>query len=235
MTTTMETATESVVSRGRVDWAPVPRVNLLPPEILQARRFRRTQRMLAGVLAATVVLAAAATAWAAHDVDSAQDDLQTVAARTTTLHTQEQRYAEVPTVLAQVDAATAARQAALGDDVLWYRFLGDLAVATPPGVWLGSVTVNESGGSVGATTDPLTPAGRGTVTFSGTALRFPDVASWLTQVGVVHGLDASRLQTATRDADTSGGSAQATGKVNFTSTVVITADALSHRYDRKAR
>ena len=235
MSMTVEAPADHVVTRGRVDWALVPRVNLLPPEILQARRFRRTQQVLAGVLAATVVVAVGATVWAAHDVSLAQDDLQAVAARTTALHAQELRYAEVPKVLAQVDAATSARQAALGEDVLWYRFLDDLAVATPQSVWLGSVTVSQNTGVVATTTDALTPSNRGTVTFSGTALHFPEVASWLSQVGAVHGLDASRLQTAARNGDVSGVTNAKAGQVTFTSTVVITSDALSHRYDRKAR
>jgi Tfp pilus assembly protein PilN len=235
MSMTVEAPTGRAVTSGRVDWAMVPRVNLLPPEILAARRFRRTQLMLACVLAGTVLVAGAVTAWAAHDVSAARDDLQTVTARTAALHAQEQRYAEVPKVLAQVDAATAARQVALGEDVLWYRFLDDLAVATPRNVWLGSVTVSQSTGVVATTSDPLTPPARGTVTFSGSALHFPDVASWLTQVGAVHGLDASRLQTAARGADVSGAAAGKAGTVTFTSTIVITSDALSHRYDRKAR
>ncbi len=235
MSIAVDAPAERVVSRGRVDWAMVPRVNLLPPEILDARRFRRTQQVLAGVLAATVLVAGAVTAWAAHEVGVAQDDLQVVTARTSALRGQEQRYAEVPKVLAQVDAATAARQSALGDDVLWYRFLDDLAVAKPPNVWLGSVTISQNSGVGPTTSDALTPSNRGTVTFSGSALRFPDVASWLTQVGAVHGLDASRLQTAARGGDVSGATAGKAGAVSFSSSVVITSDALSHRYDRKAR
>ena len=210
----------------RVDWAPVPRVNLLPSEILDGRAFRRVQRALAGAVAATLVVGGAAFAWSVHEVSSAQAALDVSRARTAQLHTEEAKYADVPRVLAQVEQAKTARKTALGADVLWYRFFDDLAAATPDTVALTNVTVSlGSGGS----SDLLTPSGIGTVTFDGGGDRFPDVSSWLESVAGVDGLDGSTLQSATRTADGGG-----EGRVSFTSKIVIDASALSHRYDGKA-
>jgi hypothetical protein len=216
----------------RVDWAPVPRVNLLPPEILDARRFRRVQRVLAGALVGTVAAAGLAFAWSLHGVSVAQAELDASRARTAQLHTEEAEYADVPRVLARVDQAKKARAQALGNDVLWYRFFDDLAAATPATVSLGnvSVTLDASGAGAVAAADPLTPAGIGTVTFTGVGDRFPDVATWLESVATITGLDGSTLQSATRVAGGAGGD----DPVTFSSKIVVSDAALSHRYDGKA-
>ncbi|MFZ0158446.1 MAG: PilN domain-containing protein [Kineosporiaceae bacterium] len=226
MTMTME---ESPLTRSRVEWATVPRVNLLPPEILEGRRFRRTQVILASVVAATIMVCVLATVWAQHQVGVANRELGVVAARTAQLQAQARAYAEVPRVLARVDSAKAARERAMSTDVLWYRFLDELAVSTPTTVWLGTLNIAMTDGANAAAKDPLTPAGYGEVTVTGTATRFPEVAQWLTSVVTVRGMDVSRLQTATlKEGEKSA------GKIAFTSAVTVTADALSHRYDRKA-
>lgn len=233
---------EEVQTRARIEWATVPRVNLLPDEIVTERRFRRTLRYLASAVVGCVLLGAAGTAWAQLQVADAQSRLDDAQSTTRRLNREAAKYAEVPKVLAQVEAARAAREKAMATDVLWYRFLDDLANATPSSVALGSVSISINAGT-GATTgaDPLTPGGLGDVTFTGTAARFPDVATWLTQVAEVHGLDASRLQNATREGGTaapgtSGGTSDSgtATKVTFSTRVVVTSNALSHRYDRKA-
>lgn len=209
----------------RVDWAPVPKVNLLPPEILDGRRFRGVQKMLAGAVLVTVTAAGLAFAWSLHGVGVARDELDATRARTAQLHTEEAKYADVPRILAQVDAAKKARQTALGSDVLWYRFFDDLAAATPDTVSLTTVSVALSTNGATASADPLTPTGIGTVTFAGSGKRFPDVAAWLESVASVHGLDGSSLQSATRSADD--------GTVTFASKIVVDDSALSHRFDGK--
>lgn len=212
----------------RVDWAPVPKVNLLPPEILDGRRFRGVQRVLAAAVLVTVAAGGAVFVWSLHEVSVARAELETTKARTAQLRTEEAKYADVPRVLAQVEQATKAREAALGRDVLWYRFFDDLAAATPQSVSLTNVAVAmDAGGTVTGPADPLTPAGLGTVSFTGAGDRFPDVSAWLDSVASLDGLDGSTLQSATRSA---GGG----GPVTFTSKIVVAETALSHRFDGKA-
>lgn len=216
----------------RVEWAPVPKVNLLPAEIVDARAFRGVQRVLVGAVAGTVVAAGLAFAWALHGVSTAQRELDASQARTAQLRTEEARYADVPRVLAQVQKAKSARSVALGNDVLWYRFFDDLAAATPDTVSLKSVSVTLAATSAApvAGANPLSPNGIGTVTVTGGGERFPDVANWLESVVGVDGLDASTLQSVTRTVDGPGSDSS----VNFSSSVVVDADALSHRFDGKA-
>jgi len=238
------------VTRTRVDWAPVPRVNLLPPEILDSRRFARTQRLLGTAVAGTLVLSCAAVAWSQVGVTNAREELEAVQVQTSALQAQEARYADVPALLAQVASARAARERAMSRDVLWYRFLNDLARTTPPAVVLTSLkmTMNGSGpgaapaaaGTAGAGTagagaatsepDPLVTPGIGQITFSGRAERFPAVSQWLESVATLSGLDGSTLRTATQEPDT----AAARGAVNWTSVIQVAPAALSHRFDRKA-
>ena len=124
--------------------ATLPRVNLLPPEIEDARRFRRVQRGLgAGVLAAAGIVGAL-TLLANAAVNDAQGDLDTAKARESKLQAQQARYAEVPLVYAQVEAAEAQLGQAMGKEIRWSYFLNDLSLATPNKVWLTSMTVTQN-------------------------------------------------------------------------------------------
>jgi Tfp pilus assembly protein PilN len=218
---------------ARVDWAPVPKVNLLPPEIVDGRRLARLKRTLGGVLVLAVAGCAGAVVWAQAGVSAAQDEVDLAQSRASVLQGQQAKYAEVPRLTALIDTATTARQTAMSQDVLWYGFLSDLSLTTPKGVSLVSleVTLDDSSVPTGQPGDPLTPRGIGHVSFSGKADHFPDVAGWLEAVGSVHGLDGSTLQTATRGV---AGAADGNGPITFTSTVQVTSTALTHRYDRKA-
>jgi Tfp pilus assembly protein PilN len=244
MTSQPDQQTAETVTVTRVEWAPVPRVNLLPPEILDARGFRKVQGRLVTAVVATLVVVAAATIWGQTRVNSAQDALDAASAQTVVLHRQEARYAEVPRLTSAVAAAKAARAAALSQDMLWYRLLNDIALTTPSNVWLTTMNVNLGSGTSptgdsrasaspsSSGSDPLVPAGIGKVTVTGTASSYPDVAAWLEAIVRVHGLDASTLQTATREV--SSGSGGTGAQVQFTSAIVIAPTALSHRYDQKA-
>lgn len=228
--TSTTVASDAPVTTARVEWATVPRVNLLPSEIIEGRSFRRLQRVLAGVVAGVVVLGAAGFLFARHEVSTAQAELDQAAARTTQLQQQQAQFAEVPKVLAQLDAAAADREKAMATDVLWYRFLDELAVATPSNVWLGGVSLNIAAGSADSTAqDALTTSGVGSVTVTGTATKYPAVADWLTKVTSVHGMSLSRLQSAALNEGN-----DSVNKISFSASVNVTTDAFSHRYDRKA-
>jgi hypothetical protein len=224
------------VATGRVEWAPVPRVNLLPPEIVEGRRLIRLKKLLGGALVVVVAGCAGAVVWAEVGVSSAQREVDAAQARAATLRSTEATYAQVPRILGLIDAATTARQTVMADDVLWYGFLSDLAVAAPKGVSLLNLDVALTDSTPESSTgaDPMSPAGIGQVTFSGKASEFPDVAAWLESVAGVHGLDGSTLQTATRGGAAGGAGAGGDSSVHFTSKVQVTSKALSHRYDRKA-
>jgi Tfp pilus assembly protein PilN len=219
-----------------VTWAPVPRVNLLPIEIVEGRRFRRNQVFLGIAVVATIAVAAAGMLLAQRSVTSANDQLTASQAKVLVLQTEQARFAAVPKVIALVDAATAARTQALGTDVLWYRYLNDLNGALPAGVRLTAITLTmnavtatstgtaATSAPAAASTNPLSQPGAGTITLAGTADHYADVSSWLEALDKITGFSSSSLTSATKG-DTG---------IIFSSGAVITSDALSGRYDKKA-
>ena len=218
-----------------VEWARVPRVNLLPPEVIEARRFRLTRKILVGVVLGVVLLCGVGTLWAQQQVGSARSALEITRSHTVALQRQQAQYAEVPKVSAELDAARVSREQAMSSDVLWYRFLTDLAVNTPDGATLSSVTITMTGSTAGPAATGLRPTGLrptglGTVKVSGDAGRYSDVAAWLDASARVNGLTGTTLQSAVRG-DTGGGPGK---KVTYSGGAVISPAALSHRYDRKA-
>lgn len=226
----MTAAVHEPATRTPVAWATVPKVNLLPPEVIEGRRFRRTKVHLGATVLAAVLAGLGATAWASYQVGQAEDEKALVDARRVQLTAEVAGYSEVPRVLAELDSAGAAREQAMATDVLWYRFLDELALATPATVSLTGLdlSVNTDGAVTGS--DPLADISYGEVTVDGKTTQMPEVAAWLTSVSALHGLDVTRLQTATRAEE----SAEDGEPISFTSAVGITTDALSHRYDRKA-
>ncbi len=213
----------------------LPRVNLLPPEIFEARKLRRTQLGLSGVIVAVIAAVGAGYVVPAALADAAAEELAVEQAQTTKLQAEQAKYAEVPKILAQVDSAKAAQETAMATDVLWYRYLNDLALTYPGEVWLGNLTATVAGtpGTAAAAApvvgaNPLATPGIGTITFTGTALEHSDVASWLDVLDGTPGFADGSFSSSTRS------EIDGQDVVEFTSDVVVTGDALSHRYDRKA-
>jgi Tfp pilus assembly protein PilN len=227
----VEEPTPAMPTVARVDWAPVPRVNLLPPEIMERRRFRRVQWRLALIIVLVVAVVVGATVWSQLQVQQARDDLTVTQNRTDELQREQSQYAQVPLTLAAVDQATSARAEAMGGDVLWYRFLNDVALSMPSTVALSTMTVTLSDSAAESTaTDPLTTPGIGSVSITGTAGDYPAVAAWMESVADVTGVASVTLQTASREATVEDG----VSVVSFTARLVVTDAALSHRYDQKA-
>jgi Tfp pilus assembly protein PilN len=215
----------------------VPRVNLMPPEIIEIRRFRRTQRILGGCVVGVLAAVGGGYVLAQQRADSAAQELAAAQTQTSQLRSQEARYAEVPRVTAEVETAKSARDQALATNVAWHGYLDELAAAYPQGVWLESLTANVAGpgGTTGeapvpvAGSNPLATPGIGTVTFTGSALDHSNVASWLDMLAGTDGFADAYLTSSERT------SVDGQTVVNFTSQVVVTADALWDRYQNEAR
>lgn len=235
MTVSFEKVTETVELGSPFGTGyTVPRVNLLPPEIAEERQLRRTQGILAIAVVGVLAALGGGYAWSVAGVNAAQDGLNAETARTGTLNAQVAEYDAVPRVLAQVEAAQTARSTAMASDVQWYRYLNDLALTYPKNVWMRDLTVTMAGTpaagapTAGAVTDPLVTPGVGTVTFNGTGRVHSDVAAWLDVLGSTAGYGSPTVSQSTRT-DIDG-----TVVVDFTTQVVVTPEALSHLYDRKA-
>jgi len=216
--------------------ATLPRVNLLPPEIEEGRRFRRVQLGLgAGVLAAAATVAGL-TLLATLAVNDAQGDLDAKKAEGAQLESQQAQYAEVPLVFAQVEASTAQLSQAMGKEVRWSYFLNDLSLNVPGKVWLTSMTVTQDvDAATAVAVAPTVPGGGtyltpgvGTVTFEGKGYAHNDVAAWLNALTRQKGLTQPYFTSSTQEEIGSEGA------VSFSSQATITEDALSRRYTQKA-
>jgi len=205
----------------------LPRVNLLPPEVHQARKARRLQIGLGAGIAVVAVLIGAVYTMEVSTANAAKDSLATATAQGSTLTAQKAQYSDVPNTLAAIDAAESARQTALGTDVQWYRYLNDLSYVTPKNAFLDTLQIALTTPTA-TLANPVAHPGIATVTVTGAAKQHNDVAAWLDAAGKESGWTDPYF-TNSEKTDMNG-----VTFVKFSSTANVTADALSHRYDRKA-
>jgi Tfp pilus assembly protein PilN len=212
----------------------LPRVNLLPPEIEQARRFRHVQLALgAGVLGSLAVVAAVFVV-ASGQVGAAQDDLDSSNAQTTKLEAQALEYSQVPLVYSQVEAARAQLELAMGKEIRWSFYLNDLSLKTPNNVWVTTMTVQSNDAAAApvasASGQPATyiEPGVASVSFEGYAIKHNDVASWLDSLAKQKGYAQPYFTDSTKEMIGN------TPVFRFKSQVSVTDDALSKRYIKKA-
>lgn len=217
--------------------ATLPRVNLLPPEIEERRRFRKVQTGLGAAVAVALAAVGALTLLAAGQVSDAQGDLDAAKSENTTLQAKANEFADVPKVIAQVEAAEAQLSEAMGKEVRWSYFLNDISLKVPGKVWLTSMTVTQDvdGAAAAAAGNPTAPTdgsflspGVGTVTFEGAGYRHNDVAAWLDALAKQKGLTQPYFTNSSKELIGDESS------VKFSSQATITDEALSGRYTQKA-
>jgi Tfp pilus assembly protein PilN len=208
--------------------APLPRVNLLPPEVHQARQARRVQLALGAGVAFVALAVGGVYFMETQDASAAKESLSAAQAKGATLDAQKAQYADVPRTLAAIDSAETARETAMAKDVQWYRYLNDLSYVTPKSAYFMTVEVALTPDNVATAQTATTNVGVATVTVTGAAKAHNDVASWLNAAAREAGWNDTYF-TNSEKADINGATF-----VKFTSTANVTDDALSHRYDRKA-
>ena len=217
------TETQADVSIGTL-----PRVNLLPPEIAIARRFRRIQAGMGGAVLAAVGVVALLYVAASSSVSTAQSNVDTANAQQTTLQAQTAKYSDVTKVYAKAAAAQAMLTQAMGEEVRYSQFLNDLSLSVPENVWVKNVTFTQTAAAApaAAAASPLTTPGIGTVSFTGVGFNHDDVAVWLESLARQKGY-ANPYFTSSTEA------LLGTRKtVNFTSTATLTPAAYSGRYTK---
>lgn len=207
-------------------------VNLLPPEIHEAAKFRRLQFALAGVGVGAVAVVGALTYQAHHSVAAAQTQLSQSQSQQTALQSQVTGLQSVRDVYAQVAAKQTMLTRAMGNEVRWSYYLTDLSLRVPSNVWLTNLSATETvPGTTGqaappsaAPASPLLVSGIGTVQFSGVAFSHDDVATWLDALAKEKGFTNVYFSSATK------GAIGPRSVVNFVSQVTLSQAALSGRY-----
>jgi Tfp pilus assembly protein PilN len=216
--------------------APVlPRVNLLPPEIAAAAKFRRFQFAMGGAVVAAVVIVGGLYVHGQSAVKSAQSDLDTAKAEYATAQQQLQSLQSVADVYSQVAAKEAMLQAAMGQEIRWSNYLADLSLRIPDRVWLESITATETATGLGGATAAapagggLGTAGIGTINFTGKAFAHDDVATWLDMLAKERGFADAYFTNSTKS--------RPEGQrklIDFASSVTLTDQAKSGHYTKPA-
>ncbi|MFO7942382.1 MAG: hypothetical protein R6U92_07070 [Bacillota bacterium] len=166
------------------------RINLLPPEILEARR-RRSRWMKAVTIVGVGILALGAVlAFLIVDTMNLENQLADLEADKLRLEEEIAEYVEYEEMQAEVDAKTEIARAAMGRAQDWPSILTDIGTFIPQRVWLTNLTMNYphgNGENGEATID-------GSVQFQGLTYTHPSTALWLKRLEDIDGLAGARCR-----------------------------------------
>ncbi len=201
----------------------LPRVNLLPPEIEERRRFQQIQVGLGGAVVAAVGVVGLLYVSALGSVGAARTELDDATATGDRLTGEASSYRDVTAVYEQAASAQQTLTQAMGQEVRWSRYLNDLSFTVPDTVWVRSASFSQATPTTPASgTSSATPIG--TVQFEGTGFGHDDVAVWLESLAGQKGYADPTFSNST---EAMIGPRKV---VTFTSTATLTSDALSGRY-----
>jgi Tfp pilus assembly protein PilN len=205
----------------------LPQVNLLPGDVRQARTLGVVKRWVIASAGLTVLTVGSVAGAAQLQAQDAASRLARANAESAAMLAEQRPLAQVTGTRDQVTALTAARAFGLGQEILWADYLGGISIVIPPGV--GITTLDYTGATpltaAPVSTDPLVPAGLGTITFTALGREVQDTAAWADSLESLPGLRDARISGTVRN-DESG-----TFTYEFTGTIQVDAGALAHRFD----
>lgn len=204
----------------------LPRVNLLPPELAAAERFRRVQAAMGGVVVLALVVVGGIYLHERSSVSDAKSQLASSQADNAGLQRSLHSLAGIRTAYNAVATERALVTEAMASEVKWSYYINDIALRIPSNVWLTSVQATQGGSAPTSAGGPATAPGAGsigTLDFNGVAFRHNDVASWLDALAKVNGFANPTFSKSTEAA------IGKRGVVDFTSSVDVTSSALTHK------
>ena len=186
---------------------PVPQVNLLPPEVGAARKADVAKRWAVAAVVVAVLLSAAGWGLVQMGQSAATDRLNDAEAETVRLRNEQQRYAEVPQVLAQQDLLRATRSAAFATDVSWATYIGGALGVLPAGTALERVEASVTTPMNGEVppVDVLDQPGIGQMTITGRSTTVPDAGALVGAMNSIQGLTEARVVSVTLVSDPDAG------------------------------
>lgn len=205
-----------------------PQVNLLPPEIREARVLKTVKRVLALALVLVVALCAVGYVFALLDKGTASEELATAQSDTVRLQADQQQYAEVPRVLGQLATTKAARELGMSTEVLWADYYGALAAVLPADVSMDNLTITQAT-PMTAPAPPSTPLQApsiGQISFTARSTTMPDTAQWVDALNSVPGFGDAWVSSATITED----SESRTVYYNVSATVQVRETAYALRF-----
>jgi Tfp pilus assembly protein PilN len=196
--------------------------SLLPDEILDGRRIRRTRTAVVSGLGAVVLLLAGWYGSTFVQAGSADEELARSEAQIAAAQQEQGKYRELTDTKTRLNAAADQLSSLMTTDTQWQKLLSDLRGAAPTDVQIGQLTAAISGAGGGQDGLPSQTAEAlvGTVTITGKAKSKDQIAEFVENVRRVTGL-ANPLPTDV--------SSQA-GQESFSMRLDITQAALGGRF-----
>lgn len=224
----MTTVTERESAARRGGYAPrQPQVNLLPPEVQQARGLASLQRLLALALVVVLIGCVAAYGLVLLAQGRANSDLAAEQTKTSSLLLEQKKYNEVPTVLAALAQGQAARRLGMATEVQWKPYLTSIAAVLPDGV---SIDSYESTGATPMTpatppTNPLEQSAIGQIKFTLRSSTVPNTAAIVDALNGLAGFGDAWVSDSTVTASTNN-----TTYYKVAATVQVRSGALANRF-----
>jgi Tfp pilus assembly protein PilO len=226
----------TAVDQSKALWSSMPGwgvvANLLPPEVIVARRVRALRKVIVFALALVLVLAAAGYGYAFWRARAASSALNAEQSRTTELQRQEDQYADVVRMQGTVASVKAQVATLLAKDVDIAQLINGVVAKLPAGATLAQLSLALSTGTTPGAGAPavnttnqatLDTSGRphiGTINLTGQAHDLNQVAAFVSGLASVPGV-VGVLPTSQQ-----GNAAS----VQFTVQLTLTDQVLSHRY-----
>lgn len=216
-------------------WSTMPGwgivANLIPPEVLQARRVRAIRKLVAYALCALVLLAGLGYGYAFYRSQQAADTLAAEQSRTSQLLVQQKRYADVTLLQGSVAGVHTELSGLLATDVDMSAVITSIMRQLPAGASVSQLAVTmaptagrQATANLASGTGSLDTSGRphiGLITVTGQAVRVPDVSMLVDRLRALPGfIDPYPTSNTTNDKGTL-----------FTIQFSIDDRLLSHRYD----
>lgn len=189
----------TTVTQPRELWNSMPGwgivANLLPSEVLQARRVRAIRKLVIILISVLLVIAAAGYAYAYMQTRSAAQSLAAEQSRTAQLTAREHQYSDVTEIQGSVAQVQSQLSTLLANDVNTPAILTQVFAGLPPGSHLSQITMtlavpNQTSSSNLPVTS-LDTSGRthiGTVTLVGQVAHLTDVATYVDTLASIPGV-----------------------------------------------
>ena len=220
-------------------WSTMPGwgivANLIPPEVLQARRVRAVRKLVAYALCVLVLLAGVGYGFAWYHSQQAADALAAEQSRTSQLLAQQKRYADVTLLQGSVAGVRTELSRLLANDVDVSALMASILGQLPAGATVSQLAVTLSvpgqkgaAPNLAAGSGALDTSGRphiGLISITGQAVRVSDVSTLVDRLSTLPGfLDPYPTSNTTNDKGTL-----------FTVQFSINDRLFSHRYDVQSK
>lgn len=218
-------------------WSTMPGwgivANLIPPEVLQARRVKAVRKLVAYLLCVLVLIAALGYGYAYYRSQQAAETLAAEQSRTSQLLVQQKRYADVTLLQTSVAGVRTELSQLLASDVDVSALVTSVLRQLPSGATVSQLAVTmqppegqQAKVNPASGTGSLDTSGRahiGLMTVTGQALRVSDVSTLVDRLRALPGfIDPYPTSNTTNDKGTL-----------FTVQFTIDDRLFSHRYDVK--